>query len=265
MHILLHSSKTMVKSPVKSLKLTRPTFIEEATALNQHLRKVEKEIIETKMKISSKLADEVILQINQWSSTPRFQTAAADAFVGDIYSGLQFNTMSDTDRGVAQNKLRIISGLYGILRPLDGVSPYRLEMAYDLAPKPFSNLYTFWGDKLAKQLDKNQETINLTSIEYGKSIIPFLNKNNIISPIFLTKNPKNGQYVNVAVHSKIARGAIASWLIRNNIENSKDVIEFNGLGYSYNEHKSTRNIPVFTTEAFGGIGLSIRQKKNSIN
>ncbi len=261
MHILLHSSKTMIKSTAHSLELTRPIFIEEATELNQHLRKVEKEVIEAKMKISSKLADGVMLQINQWSDMPQFQTAATDAFVGDIYSGLQFNTMTIADKKVAQDRLRIISGLYGILRPLDGVSTYRLEMAYNLAPKPYSNLYDFWGDKLAKQLDKEQETINLTSLEYGKAIIPYLDKNIIISPVFLTKNPNNGKYVNVAVHSKIARGAMASWLIRNKIEKSNDLINFDRLGYRYDDKESSFNIPVFKTDSFGGLGLSIRLKK----
>jgi len=261
MYILLHSSKTMIKSPDKSLELTTPIYINEATTLNQYLREVEKDVLQAKMKISSKLADEVMLQINQWSNEYRSQTAAADAFVGDIYSGLQFNTMSDSDKKVAQERLRIISGLYGILKPLDGVSSYRLEMAYKLAPKPYSNLYTFWGDKLAEQLDKKRETINLTSLEYGKAIIPYLAENNIISPIFLTKNQNNGKYVNVAVHSKIARGAMASWLIRNKIENSKDIINFDGLGYSYDKDDSSYNIPVFKTDSFGGLGLSIRLKK----
>lgn len=265
MKILLHSSKTMKKSTDNAFKLSVPVFMNEAKTINQYLRQVSKETIESRMKISSKLADGVISQINDWTSLEEKQTAAAVAFVGDIYSGLQFNTMSEVEKNIAQNKLRIISGMYGILKPLDGVSSYRLEMAYKLSPEPFKNLYDFWGDKLAKEIDSDQEIINLTSLEYGKAIIPYLDKNKVISPLFLTKNPITNKYVNVAVHSKITRGFMASWLIRNNVENIEKLKTFDGLGYSYDKDLSSYNIPVFKTDSFGGIGLSVRQKKNSIN
>jgi hypothetical protein len=199
---------------------------------------------------------------------------ALDLFLGDIYSGLQAQSFTQEDRDYANQHLFILSGLYGVLRALDEIQPYRLEMGYKLpgnAHDPsqpnITSLYAFWGDAIAQQLPKNQPIINLSAVEYTKAIFPHfknidgLKNVPIISPKFLTVSPKTGEPTFVTVHAKIARGAYARWLIQHRIEDLAKLKDFNELGYIYNARLSTPEQPVCVAKEFKGLGLSVRLTK----
>jgi hypothetical protein len=255
MNILIHSSKTIKTSILPELNASEPIFKKEATQLSNYLKKLSKKDIESVMHVSSALAEKTRELNKNWGME---EGMAIYSFRGDVYSGLQSQKFNSDDIMYAQNNLRIISGLYGILKPLDIISPYRLEMGYVLPKKEFSSLYKFWGEKLAQSIRSEELSINLTSIEYGKAIIPYLNPSKFISPIFYTYNHKLKKYVNVAVHSKIARGAFANWLIKNRVDNISKLKDFKDLGYKYDAQLSSKQSPVFVCNEFGGKGLSTR-------
>lgn len=259
MIILIHSSKTMKPTPADGYKLLKPEFLKEATEIAEYLKSLSEKQIQSAMQVSAKLSAEIIQVLNDWSVVKN-QGAAMFSFRGDVYSGLQVDDFSDSDISYANDQLRILSGLYGILRPLDSVCAYRLEMGYKLPEAKFSNLYKYWGEKLANSLPAGQPIINLTSAEYGRVILPYLKSSVIIAPQFLSRDAKSKTYKTVAVHSKIARGAFAHWLIKKHIDNTDEIIGFNELGYKYEAGLSTKLAPVFRCKDFGGKGLSIRLK-----
>ena len=260
MIILLHSSKTMRKTPINKEHVGQPALLEEAIKLNDYLLNLSINEISKKMSVSKKLATQTQELIHHWSDDKVIPIAAADCFLGDIYSGLQSPNWNDKQRKFANNHLYIISGLYGLLKPLDGIRPYRLEMAYKLAPGPYKDLYEYWGDKIAKLIPKSGVIINLSSIEYSKVVTPYFEKGRIISPYFMTVNKLTNEPTFVTVHSKIARGAFANWLIISEADKITDLPNFNMLGYSYSKLLSTPNKPVYICEEFQGLGLSLRLK-----
>lgn len=251
MIILLHSSKTM-RVPPHAARATSPEFLAEAALLRQKITALSTEELTKIMHISPALAAKTHQQFEDWN-TDSLRFPAIDSFIGDIYSGFQPLTLSSDDRRYAQDVLRILSGLYGVLRPLDAVLPYRLEMGYKL---PFvKNLYDFWGNKIAASLPEGP-IINTSSEEYSKVVTPFIEQSRIITPRFLTIKNDSPEFV--VVHAKIARGAFASWMIRHRIEDIKNLPQFDELGYAYDASLSTPGEPVFVCQVFGGKGLSIR-------
>jgi len=258
MNIIIHSSKTMRQTDNKIHDYQKPPLLDRAIELNKYLRSLSENEISKKMHISNELAAKTILRIKKWNILPKNQLPAIDAFLGDIYSGLSSFNWSEADRNYANNNLFILSGLYGILRPLDSIYPYRLEMGYKFDKEPFNNLYKYWGDSIAKILDNTAETINLSSIEYSKVITDFLDKSNLVTPIFYTQI--NNKPTFVAVHSKIARGAVASWLVRNRAKSSSELANFNELGYKLDPSLSEKQKPVYVCNKFDGLGLSVRLK-----
>lgn len=258
MIILIHSSKTMRLATKNAGKHTRPELINKAHQLNNYLKALKPSELQKLMSISEDLSKKTQKAISDWSDDPKQQIAAADCFLGDIYSGLQVKNWSKKDREYAQEHLRILSGLYGVLKPLDGIKAYRLEMAYRLPNLPYKNLYDFWGDSIAKTLPKQQTIINLAAAEYSKTILQYIDKERFVTPSFQTVNSKTSEPSFVTVHAKIARGAFANWMIRNRIENINKLKEFNEIGYKYNSKLSTPIAPVFVCRQFGGIGLSMR-------
>ncbi len=209
------------------------------------------------MKISEVKAASVQKMYSDWSADPKQQTAAIDAFIGDIYSGLQVQTWTNDDRVYAHKHLLILSGLYGALRACDGVMPYRLEMAYKLPDG--GSLYDFWGGSIASVIPGNTtQIINLSAVEYTKAILPYKDVP-VITPKFLTVSPKTCEPVFVTVHAKIARGAFACWLIKNKINNTSELANFAELDYYFDRSLSTGAEPVFVCREFGGLGLSVRK------
>jgi cytoplasmic iron level regulating protein YaaA (DUF328/UPF0246 family) len=255
--ILLHSSKTMRASP--SVKAARPPQLQhQAREIAAHLKALSPEAIAKSMHVSAALADKTHKLIADWSDAPQKQSLAIDCFVGDIYSGLRASELSADDRDYADNTLRILSGLYGIIRPYDGICAYRLEMAYRLPDLKFANLYTYWGDAIANTLPKEGTVVNVSSVEYTKAVLPFIDKERVITPQFLTINPKTGEPAFVVVHAKIARGAFARWLITSRTTNIAEFSKFNDIGYRYDKQLSNPTEPVFVCQTFGGSGLSMR-------
>ncbi len=260
--ILLHSSKTMRLPIEQTPPLDTPTYIEQAVELVDIFRGTTPEILASLMKISDKKAAAVQQLYHNWSHTAR-QTPAVDAFVGDIYSGLQVSTWTDHDRTYAHEHLMILSGLYGGLRACDGIAPYRLEMGYKLPDG--TSLYDFWGARISDILPQATDLIiNLSAVEYTKAILPHVNLP-VITPKFLTVSPKTNEPTFVTVHAKIARGAFARWLIQQRIEDTARLAEFNDLGYCYDASLSSSNEPVFVCQQFQGLGLSVRLTRHNTN
>ena len=220
--------------------------------LAQKLRDTTPEQLAKIMHISPALAAKTHMQFKQWSTSVQC-SPAIDSFVGDIYSGLQPQTFTMADREYAQQTLRILSGLYGVLRPLDAVQPYRLEMAYKVPS--IKNLYDFWGDKIADSLPEGP-VINTSSDEYSKVVTSFIDQSRIFTPRFLTIKNNNPEFV--VVHAKIARGSFAGWMIKHRINDTQDLRLFNELGYKFDASLSSSAQPVFVCSQFGGKGLSIR-------
>jgi cytoplasmic iron level regulating protein YaaA (DUF328/UPF0246 family) len=236
----------------------QPGLIKYAQMLADYMAKLSSEDISTMMKVSQKLATKTQELLQGWSPDPKLQRPAIYSFLGDIYSGLRAGELSEEDLVYANGKLRILSGLYGILRPLDGIYPYRLEMGYKIKYQKFKNLYDFWGDKIAKTLPGNGQLVNLTAEEYSRVLSKFISGDRFITPKFLTINPKTNLPTFVTVHAKIARGAFARWMIINKIEDPVDLTRFNDLGYKFNEKISTPASPVYICDKFEGLGLSVR-------
>ncbi len=241
--------------------LSEPALIEKAKELRKYLLTLNPEQLMTSMKISRLLAEKVSLEYKDWNTDLVSQSAAVDAFLGDIYSGLQVKNWSESDRMFAQEHLRILSGLYGVLKPNDGIMPYRLEMGYRLPEESYKNLYKFWGSDIAEQLPQNGWIINLAAVEYSQTVTKFIDLGRFITPSFLTVSQKTGQPTFVTVHTKIARGAFANWMIKNRITSSSKLVEFCDLGYEFNPELSTASVPVFVCKTFGGLGLSVRLDK----
>ena len=235
--------------------LGEPRFLAQATELADILARQNTAQLASLMKISASKATEVEQLYRSWSPDTAL-IPAIDAFLGDIYSGLQVQSWSDGNRQHAHEHLLILSGLYGALRACDGIRPYRLEMGYKLPSG--ENLYQFWGDKLAAALrPKTTPIINLSAVEYTRALLPNTELP-VVTPRFLTISPKTGEPTFVTVHTKISRGAFASWLIRNRISDPDRLPGFSDLGYAFAPDLSTSDQPTFVCQKFLGIGLSVR-------
>lgn len=257
--ILIHSSKTM-RAPAAMSKPTMPLLLEKAKPLAAYLQTLTASELQSAMHISKPLSHTVHDMLATWNAEPAQQSLAVDSFVGDIYSGLRASTLSTDDRDYAQQTLRILSGLYGVLRPYDGIHPYRLEMGYKLPDPTFRNLYAYWGTSIAETLPNDGLVVNLSAAEYTKTVLPYIDADRVVAPRFLSVNPKSGQPAQVIVHTKIARGAFARWLIANRVTSREAITQFDDLNYHYDAALSTAAEPTFVCETFGGLGLSVRLK-----
>jgi cytoplasmic iron level regulating protein YaaA (DUF328/UPF0246 family) len=259
MMVLIHTSKTMRSQPPPSTPTTVPSLLDRAVELHAYLRTLSPRRLTTVMELSSSLAAKVHEQIAAWDADPSQQWPAVESFLGDIYSGLQVSSFTGPDRTYASKHLRILSGLYGILRPYDGISPYRLEMGYRLPDSRYANLYRFWGRAIADELPKTGRIINLAANEYSKVVLDHVDAARVVTPRFLTRNEKSGKPTFVAVHAKIARGAFARWLITTRARDTTDaVLGFAELGYRHDPTLSAAREPCFVCEDFEGKGLSVR-------
>ena len=235
-----------------------PALHQQAEELAAYLSTLPPSQLQTAMNISAKVAATTHQLFADWQPRPTHSYAAIDAFLGDIYSGLQVRSLSQADRRYANDHLFILSGLYGVLRALDSIQAYRLEMGYRLPDAPYHSLYHFWGDRIARQLPANRTILNLSAVEYTRVVFPHLTKASIVTPRFLTISPKTGKPIFVTVHAKIARGAFAHWVITQRVEDTSRLTEFTELGYRFDSLLSTSDQPVFVCQTFGGIGMSVR-------
>ena len=210
------------------------------------------------MTLSPAMAERTHELFVDWSSAPDDLSPAVETFTGDIYSGLQAASFSPADRRYAQGHLRILSGLYGILRPYDGIYPYRLEMGFRLPDQRYANLYRFWGSAIADQLPGAGLVVNLAANEYSKVVLDHIDAARVVTPRFLTVDPRSGEPKFIVVHAKIARGAFARWLITARIQRSSDLAGFEDLGYRLDPSRGSAREPCYVCTEFEGKGLSVR-------
>jgi cytoplasmic iron level regulating protein YaaA (DUF328/UPF0246 family) len=249
----MNSSKTMnFEQPAQISKHTVPEFIEDCELLVTELRKYTVSGFAGLMGVSEKLAALNVRRYKNWRTSPGGSEAkqALLAFKGDIYAAMAVDRYNIKTFDFAQNHLRILSGLYGILRPLDLIQPYRLEMATKLATDRGKNLYRFWGNRITKSLDdtikreRSGVLVNLASAEYFKSANPKLLKADIITPVF--KEYKAPVYRVVAVYAKKARGLMCDFILQNRIARVEDLKSFDLDGYRFAPGQSSEREWVFT-------------------
>ncbi len=251
MKILLSPAKLIdVTRKVNSSESTSPTFLEDSAYLASKLKKMSAKKIGKLMHLSPELSDLNYERYQEWndSTTEKEGTAKAiAAFNGEVYRGLDAESLSAQELKRSQDKIRILSGLYGILKPLDVIYPYRLEMGTKWAVTPKQkNLYAFWGNKLASFINEEESDviINLASTEYFKAVSPKDLKARVITPVF--KEFKNGEYKTIMVFAKKARGFMARYIIQNNIDDPELIKGFDTEGYHFDANMSSDNEWVFT-------------------
>lgn len=246
------AKKLDYESPLATDKFTQASLLEQSQLLINDCVKLSPDEIATLMKLSDKLAGLNAARFGQWSLpfTPDNARQAVLSFNGDVYAGLDAASFSEQDFDFAQQHLRILSGLYGLLRPLDLMQAYRLEMGTKLKNCRGENLYQFWGDIITNELNKTlAETgdttlVNLASTEYFKSVKKKSLEADIITPAF--KDWKNGQYKMISFYAKKARGLMARYAIQNQITDAEQLKGFDVAGYEFNESLSKGNDWVFT-------------------
>ena len=251
-----------VLSPAKSLdyesklptrKHSEPRLLGQSDGLIEIMRTKTPADISQLMHISDDLAHLNATRYAQWSRehTPRNARQAVLAFNGDVYQGMQAYDFDARDFTDAQKTLRILSGLYGLLRPLDLIEPYRLEMGTKLASSRGRTLYDWWGtqvtDLLAKDLEASPGSpvlVNLASNEYSKVIDQRRLGARVVSPRFEDRD-KNGEPRIVSFFAKRARGSMAGWMVRNRVRSAAKLADFDVDGYTYDEARSSKDEPVF--------------------
>ena len=252
MLILISPAKTLdYQSPLATDRYTQPELLDHAQQLIREARKLSAPQIAKLMGISDKLADLNATRFHDWHPdfTPQNARQAILAFKGDVYTGLQAEAFSDADFDFAQQHLRMLSGLYGVLRPLDLMQPYRLEMGIRLENKKGKDLYQFWGDTITSKLNEalkaqgDDIVINLASDEYFKSVKPKLLKGDIIKPVFLDE--KNGKFKVISFYAKKARGLMSRYIIENRLTKPEQLTGFNSEGYFFDGDASTTGELVF--------------------
>lgn len=250
MLVLLSPAKKLNEKKQSVENCTHPIFVEDAEKLIHSLKKYSPKKIGELMKLSPVLAELNVERYQSWDVDHQENVnPAALMFNGEVYAGLNALSFSEREKDKAQNHLRILSGLYGLLKPYDLVHPYRLEMGTKLKNGRNKNLYEFWGDKIVDEVNlitakhKEELIVNLASNEYFKSINKKKLNAKIITPVF--KDFNNGQYKTVMVYAKKARGFMASYIIKNKIENVNDLIGFDTEGYCFNKEASAENELVF--------------------
>jgi cytoplasmic iron level regulating protein YaaA (DUF328/UPF0246 family) len=244
MIVLINSSKTMRSKPGGAGR-QRPALLDRAVELDHLLKTKSVAELKSLMHLSAKLAESTHALIAGWTTDPERQTQAIDAFRGDIFRGLNADKLSADDRIYANDVLRVLSGLYGIVRPFDRIHPYRLELYYPLMGDGFANLYQFWGEAVAKTLPEDGLIVDAASDEYARLVRPFVGPNRIVEPQFLTEDAAGGVPTFVVVHAKVARGAFARWLITSRTTDPAEFRGFADLDYTYDEATSTLDRPVF--------------------
>lgn len=251
MKILISPAKSLdYKRVLPTQKHSQPSFLNQAKQLNNALKKKKPAELQQLMGISEKLAS-LNWERNQSFATPFTDKSARPAifaFNGDVYAGLDAYTLNETSLEKAQQSLRILSGLYGILKPLDLMQPYRLEMGTDFGIDENKNLYAFWKDQLTDYLKKellpSELVVNLASNEYASAIDFKALSTPVIHPVF--KDYKNGTFKIISFFAKKARGLMARYLLEVNAKTIDDILAFSDEGYAFSEAETKDAMhPVF--------------------
>lgn len=250
---LLSPAKSLnFEAPPTSQIYTQPIFQQEALELVEQLKLLAPQDLCQLMKISDKLGSLNAARFQEWQLPFNLENAKAAvlAFTGDVYTGLDAASLDDSSLEFAQNHLAILSGLYGLLKPMDLIQAYRLEMGTKLANKRGKNLYSFWQPLVTAKIKKclaEQETpvlVNLASQEYFKSVITQQISEPIITPVF--KDWKNDHYKIISFYAKKARGLMSHFILQNKVDQPEGLKDFNLEGYCFNKAMSEGNNWVFT-------------------
>ena len=252
MLILLSPAKTLdyETQPVTS-KATQPRFAEHSFELVNVLQKLDAKAIGELMHISPKLAKLNYDRYQKYQRTHNKDNSrqAILAFTGDVYQGMNLAEWSPVDFDTAQSQIRILSGLYGVLRPLDKIQPHRLEMGTRLKTTHGDNLYEFWGSTITEQLNKDLKSsgsdlvVNLASNEYFSSVNPEKLNGTLVTPVF--KDEKNGVFKVISFYAKKARGMMADFIVRHRVKSVEDLKTFNTDGYQFSAKDSKDNTLAF--------------------
>jgi cytoplasmic iron level regulating protein YaaA (DUF328/UPF0246 family) len=251
----------MLISPAKTLdfdsapatdKHTQSDFLAESQALIDELQALSPADVSGLMRISDKLGLLNFDRFQAWQTPFNLDNAkqAVLAFQGDVYTGLAAETFTADAFDFAQQHLRILSGLYGLLRPLDLIQPYRLEMGTKFSNRRGANLYQFWGEQLTQAVNQqlaainSKAVVNLASNEYFKAIKPKQLAGEVITPVF--KDWKNGQYKIISFYAKKARGLMSAYAINNRLTSAEDLKHFDVAGYGFAAQLSSEREWVFT-------------------
>jgi len=252
MLILLSPSKTtQFEAPVKIPAQTLPLFLKEASELVAVLKKQSPEDLAKILKISPALASKSAFYFAGWKAKTHLQLgrSAFDAFKGDVYDGFKAWELNTADIDFAQRHIRIFSGLYGLLRPLDAIQGYRLEMATQMQQLGLPGLYSFWQEKITRAVKSELRAmgckviINLASDEYAKALNLKATGAKVISPVF--REFRNGKFTFVSYNGKRARGLMARFIIDNRLTNHHDLLHFQSEGYEFLESHSEKLRPYF--------------------
>lgn len=251
MKIIISPAKSLDFQSIPPVSLhTQPRFLEKSETLNRKLKTLSKKKLSELMSISDDLARLNYERNQEWETpfTPKNAKQAIYAFTGAVFQGIDVNSLKEEKIPFLQESLRILSGLYGLLKPLDLIQPYRLEMGTRLKIGRKENLYKYWDEDLAKSLNEelsNDELIiNLASAEYFKALPKKVLKTPMITPVF--KDFKNGEYKTIMTYAKKARGFMVRYIIDNNVKTIEELKGFNIANYRFSEELSVGNDLVFT-------------------
>jgi len=251
MKIIISPAKSLdFESKVPTKKYTQPIFSEQAEKLSTVLKKKSAKQLSKLMKISDNLGQLNYDRNQEWHLpfTPENAKQAIFAFTGAVFQGIDMATLPTDQYDQLQDKLRIISGQYGLLKPLDLMQPYRLEMGTRLKIGRKGNLYEFWDNSITEalndELKDDEPIINLASNEYFKAIKPKGLKSKIITPVF--KDLKNGEYKTIMTYAKLARGYMVRYIIDNEIDTVEGLMGFNSEGYAFDANMSNKEELIFT-------------------
>jgi uncharacterized protein len=253
---VISPAKTLdFETPPVTRKSTAPQLLDRSAQLVEDMRALSPDDIRELMGVSEKIAELNHHRFMNWSHPFNLDNAKQSvlAFKGDVYTGLEADTLDGEQMKFAQQHLRILSGLYGVLRPLDLMQAYRLEMGVKFANRGGKNLYEFWGDEITNNLNaqlkkiKSDVLVNLASNEYFKSVKAKQLNGDIVTPVF--KDLKAGKYKIISFYAKKARGQMARFIIEQQIEDPAGLKKFNIAGYKYNAAESTARELVFTRDA----------------
>jgi cytoplasmic iron level regulating protein YaaA (DUF328/UPF0246 family) len=251
MKVIISPAKSLdFETKIETNLFTKPRFLKQSEILNKKLKQLSRKELSELMKISDNLASLNYERNQTWETpfTSENSRQAIYSFNGEVFRGIDVKSLEDKKLPLLQDRLRILSGLYGILKPLDLIQPYRLEMGTRLKVEKKDNLYKFWDTTLAESLNEELEEgellINLASSEYFKVIPKKILKVPMITPVF--KDFKNGEYKMIMTFAKKARGLMVRYIIDNNIKTIEELKGFNIDRYRFSEELSAENNLVFT-------------------
>jgi cytoplasmic iron level regulating protein YaaA (DUF328/UPF0246 family) len=252
MFILISPAKTLKTDLPATKNSSMPVFLSRSELIASALSKMKPSQLSELMGISAKLAQLNYERYKTWKTPYNMEEAnnAIFSFRGEVFRSLDIDSFNDEELEYTNNHLRILSGLYGILKPKDAILPYRLEMGTKLSIGRFKNLYEFWGDQISlhikKEMERNGEStlINLASNEYFKTIKVKKLTAKVITPVFMEQ--KGSNYKTISIFAKKARGMMTRFVIKNRIEEAESLKHFDEGGYFYNDKMSDNTRFVFT-------------------